>query len=130
MHTLEIIPCNMNIASAAVIMDLKNVGELLVDKDDQILGILTESDIIRKVVARCKDPSTTKTSDVMTAPLATIDEEKTIEEATSIMLHNNVKQLVVTQNNIPVGLITTRIISNNMKIVMKKFEQQTLAKTV
>lgn len=128
MHTLETVPYNMNIASAAVVMDLKNVGELLIEKGEKIVGILTESDIIRKVVARCKDPSTTKTNEIMAAPLLTIDEEKNVEEASTAMLHNNIQRLIVTKNNVPVGLITTRIISNNMKLVMKKFEQQTSAK--
>jgi predicted transcriptional regulator len=126
MHNIESIPHNMNVASASVIMDIKNVGELVVEKNGEFQGILTETDILRKVVARCKDPSTTKAHEVLTSNVMMVHEDQTIEDAAALMLNNNVRRLIVHKDNLPIGLITTRIISNNIKLLLNKKLQECL----
>ena len=124
MHNIEKVPHNMNIASASVIMDLKNIGEVVVEKNGEFLGILTETDILKKVVARCKEPSKTKAEDVLTSPVMMVGEDQPIEDAAALMLTNNVRRLIVHKDNKPTGIITTRIISNNIKYLLnKKLEQ-------
>lgn len=127
MHNLEKVPYSLNVAGASVIMDLKNVGELLVEKNGELAGILTESDILKKVVARCKDPTTTTAGDVLTTPVLMIDENKDIEDAAAMMLTNGIRRIVVQRHGKPVGIVTTRIISNNIKYLINKKLQQALA---
>lgn len=121
MHSHTSVPVRMNVASASVTMDLKNIGSVLVEDDDgEILGIVTERDILRKVVARCKDPATTRVIDIMSSPVVMIDEHEHIESASTIMRDNNIRRLAVTSSGKISGMITTRSVANNLKFTIAK----------
>ena len=117
MHSITTVPHEMNAASASVVMDLKNVGAVLVEREKEVVGILTERDILRKVVARCQDPANTKVGDIMNSPVIMIDEKEDVEKASAVMRDKNIRRLVVTNDGKITGILTTRSISNNLKFV-------------
>ena len=106
------------IKNAAGIMTKYRVGCLVVMEDNKLVGILTELDIIWKVVAGDLNPNTTKVSDVMTKKVLTIQANKTLEDATHIMVENKIKKLPVLEGDKLVGIITaTDLISVQPKMI-------------
>jgi len=98
----------------AAIMDTKNVGSVLVvDKTDgKYVGIVTERDIVRKVVAKGLDGSSYLVKGVMSSPLVTIESTKTIFEAGDLMDQKRVRHLAVTEGSEVVGIVSIRDLIN------------------
>lgn len=102
------------VMEVAGLMTSKNVGSILViDKEtNEYIGIITERDIVRKVVAKGVDPNNYLAKGVMSAPLVTIDGNKTVFEAGDIMDQKKVRHLAVTENGDLVGVVSIRDLIN------------------
>lgn len=120
MHSATKISSNIGISEAARIMEQKLIGSVLVEENGKIIGIMTERDILRKVVARSKNPDELKARDIMSSPLITIDADASIEEASSLMDEKRIRRLVVTENGKIVGKITANEISRNLRLILAK----------
>jgi signal-transduction protein with cAMP-binding, CBS, and nucleotidyltransferase domain len=97
-----------DVRSAAGLMAEKNVGSLLVKKDEYYVGILTETDIVKKVLAADRDPRQTLVEEIMSYPIASLDEEALLEEAQEMMGERQIRHLMVTRNSQPVGMVSVR----------------------
>ena len=82
------------------------IGCLVVTKADRLMGILTDSDILEKVVAEDKKASSVIVKDVMTKELIMIEDDRDISEAADIMDQHNVKKLPVIRGKTLVGILT------------------------
>lgn len=82
------------------------IGSLIVVKDSRLVGILTERDILDKVVAEALDSSTLKVKDIMTKEVVMISPDKDISTAAELMVEKRVKKLPVLQGKKLVGIIT------------------------
>jgi CBS domain-containing protein len=109
----------VTIREVARIMAEHRVGCLVVlDENKKIVGIITELDIIWKVVAGDKDPSTTTVEEIMTKEIYTVQADQALEEASRIMIEHNIKKLPVLENDKLVGIITaTDLISVQPKMI-------------
>lgn len=84
-----------------------NVSSLIiVDRDDQTVGIITERDIVRGVCIHDTISNDFKIHHLMSSPIVTIDPDSPVEAAANIMLQNKVRHLVVKDGDRPVGMIT------------------------
>ncbi len=108
------------VSDAAKIMDMKNIGSLPIEENGNLIGIITERDILRKIVAKGRNPEETSVRDIMSSPLITIGPEEGIEEANSIMSRNRIRRLAVESNGKIVGIITLRDVSNSLKYSLGK----------
>ncbi len=81
---------------------------LAVDGNDEVVGILTESDIVRKVVAKEINPSAAAIKDLMSEPLLDIASDESIFEAKKIMEKHNVHHLIVKESGKLVGIVAAR----------------------
>ena len=81
---------------------------LVKDASGSIEGIVTESDIIYKVVAKKESPSKTKVEKIMTKKLLTIDGNESMFKARQIMLDNNLRHLIVTNGEKQIGVVTSK----------------------
>lgn len=97
-----------HVSDVAKIMVKQNVGAVVVTRDYEPLGIITERDIIERVVLANKDLHEIVAQEIMTAPLLTIDSNRTIEKALEIMRKNQLRRLVVVKGAKLVGLVTER----------------------
>ena len=97
---------DLDILSAAKKMGSANVGSLIIVFDDKPSGILTERDLVKKVIAQGIDPRTIKAAEVMSAPVVSIEPEASLREAAALMLRSGVKRLPVTSKGRLVGIIT------------------------
>ena len=84
------------------------VGSLLVKDKDQFVGIITETDIVHKVVAKGLSPHITKVDAVMSYPLIGIDPACGADEAAEKMLENGIRHLAVMRGDEVVGMISMR----------------------
>jgi len=106
------------IKDAAKIMAQRRVGSLIAVEGNKLVGIITELDIIWKVVAGDLDPKITLVRDVMTKEVVTVKANQTLEEATQIMVENKIKKLPVLEGDKLVGIITaTDLISVQPKMI-------------
>ena len=97
-----------SVSEIASLMVNGNIGAVIVMRDNEPLGIVTEKDLVRRVIYLERDPREIVAQEIMTAPLITISYDRTIEEALEIMQHNHVRRLVVLKGESAVGLLTER----------------------
>ena len=89
---------------AAQLMGQKEVGDVIVLDTEMPIGIVTERDIGRRVVAK-KKPGTTKVSEVMSTPLITISPDASIKEAARTMVNHRIRRLPVLKEHKLVGIL-------------------------
>ena len=69
------------VAEAAILMEKKNIGSMVIKERGNFLGILTERDILNKIVAAGKDPNKVTVNNIMSSPIYTIDADSRVSEA-------------------------------------------------
>lgn len=84
------------------------VGSLLVEHDGRIVGIVTETDIIRKAVAGGSDLSKEKMGTIMNSPVISIDMQRSPQDAHEMMADYQVRHLAVTNKDKIVGVLSVR----------------------
>ena len=85
-----------------------NVGSVFVKEQDTIVGIVTESDIVKKVVSMNRIAEQTPVTQVMSAPVIGIDRDRPVFEAAGMMQQHGTRHLAVTQENEIVGVLSVR----------------------
>jgi len=105
--TLRTVKPNSSVLDAVQKMNKFNIGSILVVDGRKPVGIVTERDILRRVVELSMEPSIVKVSDIMSHPVITINPDATIEEAARLMTVRQIKKLPVVEEDGVVGIITT-----------------------
>ncbi|MBL7206339.1 MAG: CBS domain-containing protein [Candidatus Aenigmarchaeota archaeon] len=107
-----------NIKRAAEQMTKYRIGSLIVVKSGKLVGIVTERDILQKVVAKNKNTVKTKVSDIMTKEVMLISPDLDIESASKIMKKHKIKKLPVIIDHHLVGILTaTDIVSAQLELM-------------
>lgn len=91
---------------AAHLISEKDISFLVVVKDGTPTGVVSERDFVRKVVANDKQASKIPLSEIMSYKFRWVEPSTTIEEAVQKMLNNNIRRLIILENNKLVGVIT------------------------
>jgi CBS domain-containing protein len=98
---------NTTVAKAAKLMAQRSVGSVVIVKSKKPLGILTERDLLMKVISTDQKPSAVQVKEIMSSPIITVPPDTEITEALRIMAKNKIRRLpVVTRGNL-VGIVTT-----------------------
>ena len=95
-----------------LMMEHKITCVLVLDKEAAV-GIITETDILRKIVAQKKDADLMKVDDIMSSPLISATSKTPLSEACQLMSKNKIKKLPIVDNKRLVGLITAADIIAN-----------------
>jgi len=103
---LAALDVSTTIKGAAKIMDDKNIGCVIVTKDNLPVGILTERDFVKRIASK-EIPLASSLEEVMSSPLIEIDPDETVWEAAQIMKTKNIHKLPVKQDNLIIGIVTT-----------------------
>ena len=93
---------------ACLLMRVLNVGSVFVKEQGAIVGIVTESDIVKKVVALSRIPERTPVKRIMSAPIIGINHDRPLFEAAGLMEEHGTRHLAVTQENEIVGVLSVR----------------------
>lgn len=99
------------VLETARLMKDKKIGNVIVAEQGHPIGIVTEHDIIKKVVCEGKNASDVSVEDVMSTPIVVVDPYCSLQEALKIMGKCNIQQLPVIENNQLVGIITQHDVS-------------------
>ena len=97
-----------DVQTAARIMRDRRIGSLFVTNDREIIGILTDTDMMRRVVAAGADSTKTTVEQIMSAPILTIEENKTLLDANDLMAQSHLRHLGVTREGKLVGVVSVR----------------------
>ncbi|HSN04367.1 MAG TPA: CBS domain-containing protein [Nitrospira sp.] len=105
---LETIESGETVAAAATRLVEKHIGSLFVIEAGEMVGIVTESDLVRKGIAYQLDARTVRVGSLMNSPLLDIDINRTIRDASDLMARKRVRHLAVTENAKIVGVLSIR----------------------
>jgi len=106
MRTIISIDSKAKARDAARLMVEKRIGSLIANRDGLPFGIVTERDLVDKIVAGAADPSKVTVTEMMTAPLVTIDASSPLIDAARRMVEKQVKRLVVTEHDKIIGIVS------------------------
>jgi CBS domain-containing protein len=125
-QVLEIDP-STSVAQAAKIMTETKVGCLLVvAPNGRVAGILSERDIVRKVVSAGKDPNTTTVAGAMTEKIIAVSPRTTLTRALEVMDEYNIRHLPVIADGKPVGVVSIRdILADKLCHTIQVLDQNT-----
>ena len=104
---------NNSVFEAAELMSSNQVGCLVITDGELPIGIVTERDFVRRVVAK-KLPLETKISEIMSRSLITIDPDASLKEAARLMSNNKIRRLPVLKQNRLVGIVVASDFVRNL----------------
>jgi CBS domain-containing protein len=104
---VESVQLSSTLEEAASIMKVENVGAVpVIDEDDDLVGILTDRDIVVRCVAEGKNPAETNVEDVLSHELETIEPDVDVEEAAQLMADRQLRRLPVCEDGELVGMVS------------------------
>lgn len=113
---------SVSIVSAAKKMKTARVGSLFVKKGKKLVGIVTDTDIVRRGVAMSKPLGKLTVEKIMTSPICTIEGSATVDDAQDMMGDLGVRHLAVTQAGEIVGVVSVR----DVLMFYKRYAQSTI----
>ncbi len=99
---------NSSARDVATAMSSNGVGSVIVVRDSHPVGIITERDLVERVLSKGLNPGTTLAKNIMSYPLSVIDSKADVMEATRKMAKLRVRRLVVVDKGEMAGIITSR----------------------
>ena len=114
---------NDSVKKAAEIMAQLDVSAIIVAAEGKTKGILTERDILKRIVAEGKNSRKTKVKDIMSSPLVTIEPSTDLEEAARLMFEKKIKNLPVSHENRLIGLINLQDICRIQPEILRLLRQ-------
>lgn len=124
------VDANSSVMKAVKIMNEHEIGCLVVTRRERAVGIITERDLLKRVIAQSKSPNRTKVREIMTKPLIAGDPDMDLENATRLMFKRKIKKLPVVENGRLLGLITLTDVARfqpQMIKILKKLSVQVSA---
>ncbi len=103
------IDADRTVSEAVALMKGRNISSLLVDRDSSVdaFGIVTENDVINKVVALGRDPKATKVREIMSKPIVTIPPECSLKDCAHLMSQRDVRRLPVFDGRRVIGIVSS-----------------------
>lgn len=100
------IRADATVKEAVKLMNEYEIGCLIVAEKREAVGIITERDVLKRVISKSKDPEVTKVLEIMSKPLIVGGPDMYVEDAARIMFKRNIKKLPIRKDEQLVGLIT------------------------
>lgn len=123
---VKTVPMDTSVQKAVEIMNKNRINCLVVTYDKRVAGILTERDLLERVLEKGKDPKETKVSEIMTRQVLVGKPTMDLVEASNFMFEKNVKKLPIMEKNRLVGIVTltdiaraTCVDEKTMKLIEK-----------
>jgi CBS domain-containing protein len=92
--------------NALQLMAEKNVGALVVVKNEEVIGVISERDYARKIILRGKSSRETLVREIMTSPAICVTSDKTVEQCLSLMTDKHIRHLPVVDDGKLVGVVS------------------------
>jgi len=114
---------SVSIVSAAKKMKAARVGSLLVKKGKKLVGIVTDTDIVRRAVSTSKPLGKMTVEKIMTSPICTIEGAQSVNDAQDMMGDLGVRHLAVTKSGEIVGVVSVR----DVMMFYKRYAQSNIS---
>ena len=101
-------PSTTVVQAARTMSDAKIGARLVIEEDGRYIGIISETDLVRKVLAAERESSQVLVSEVMMAPIITIEIDRSAHEASDLMAERAIRHLAVTEDGRIVGMLSVR----------------------
>jgi CBS domain-containing protein len=111
------------VREAAEVMNKFEIGCLIAVRKGKAVGIITERDLLKRIVAEARDVNKTKVKDVMSSPLVVVEPKMELEEAVKLMFQMKIKKLPVVDGKRLVGLVTLTDIARFQPQMIKILKQ-------
>jgi CBS domain-containing protein len=99
---------SQTVLEVAQAMVARNIGAVPVLRDGVLVGIFSERDLMRKVVAECRDPRTTRLEEVMTKDPLTVNPAETVENCMVLMRHHGFRHLPICEGKQLLAVVSLR----------------------
>ena len=96
------------VAHAAWSMARNGVGAVLVLEGGELVGVLSERDVVERVVAEGREPTTTRVAEVATSDVVTVDVRSSVRECAEKIQNKGIRHLPVLRDGRPVGILSVR----------------------
>jgi len=116
------LPVDASAYDAVKLLNKNKIGCLVVVYNREIVGILTERDLLERVLEKCRNPKETGISEIMTKHVIVGKPDMELSEATRLMFENKVKKLPIIDGNRLVGIVTLTDIARATSIDKKTIE--------
>jgi len=120
---------NATVKEAAEIMNKFEIGCLIAVRKGKAVGIITERDLLKRVVAEAKDVNKTRVKDIMSSPLVVVEPTLELEEAVKLMFQMKIKKLPVVEGKRLVGLVSLTDIARFQPQMIKILKQLAMRQT-
>lgn len=120
---VKVVRPNTSMKEVVATMNKFNIGSIIVVQAERPVGIITERDILRRLVEPCLAPETLRAREVMTSPVISISETASIDEAAKLMTRRKIKKLLVVNGEKLAGILTfTDIVTQvpNMLVILEE----------
>lgn len=112
---------------AIELMNKQDIGSLIVEENEKPVGIVTERDLLRRVLAVSRAPEKIRVQEIMSTPPVVAECDMEIEEAAKLMVNMKVKKLPVVENGRLVGLVTLTDLVRTQPHMIRVLREITMA---
>ena len=120
---VKVVGPDSSVKEVVAAMNKFNIGSIVVVQSGRPVGVISERDILRRVVEPSLAPATLTARQVMTSPVITISETATLDEAARLMAKKNVRKLPVMNKEKLVGILTFTDIVNRVLTMLSILEE-------
>ena len=120
---VKVVRPDSSVREVVATMNKFDIGSIVVVQGDRPVGIITERDILRRIVEPCLAPETLAARQVMSSPVLTISETASIDEAAKLMAKKRVKKLPVMDKQKLVGIVTLTDIVTKVPTMLSILEE-------
>ena len=100
------LPADRSAVDAAEVMRDRDIGDVIVMEQNRVMGIVTDRDIVVRIVAGGQEPAQVKLADICSKELHSVKSTDPVEEAINLMREKAIRRILVMDNGSPVGIVS------------------------
>ena len=110
---------NASVKEAAETMSQNEISCVIAARKGKAIGIITETDLLKRVIVECKNAKKTKIGEIMSSPLEVVAPDTSLEDALQLMLEKKIKKLAVVEKKHLLGLVSLTDIARCQPAIIK-----------
>ena len=112
---------DVSIAAISKCMKRSGIGSVVITKEGNPVGVVTDRDIVIKVIMKNRNPDTVKAKEIMASPLVTIEVDASIMGACKVLIEKGIRRLLVIDDGELVGIVSLRNILTGEPLHVRKY---------